>query len=410
MKIAFIVRGFPKISETFILNQITGMIDLGHDVEIFAFKKLIEGKKHPDIDKYNLMDKVKYLEIPKNKISRISRAFNIFINSNEKKSLIRSLNFFKYRKDALFLKLLLLVSPFVNSDFDIIHCFFGPTGIFGVKLKEICCLKSKIVTSFHGYDISRYLNSRGFHSYNHLFEKGDIFLPVCSFFKKRLIELGCKKNKIIVHRTGIDLQKFKFSKKTSIEGKVISIISIGRLVEKKGFLNGIMAINKVLKKYPDIQYAIYGEGRLKIEILKLIEELNLSNKIKIMGYKNSDEIIKAIRGSDILIAPSMIARDGDCEGIPNALKEAMAVGVPVISTYHGGINELITDKYSGFLVPERDIDSLAEKICFVIQNYEKINEIIMNARKMVDKYYDIKKLNLKQQGIYLNLIDNFMDQ
>ena len=115
MKIAFIVRTFPKISETFILNQITGIIDLGNDVEIFSFYNPGQKKIHPDIKTYDLMNKVHYMEVPKNKIKRIFKVVNIIIKNfhNKPITILKSLNVFKYKKDAF----KPIEGPSVNSKF-----------------------------------------------------------------------------------------------------------------------------------------------------------------------------------------------------------------------------------------------------------------------------------------------------
>jgi len=101
-----------------------------------------------------------------------------------------------------------------------------------------------------------------------------------------------------------------------------------------------------------------------------------------------------IKSSDILIAPSITSKNGDIEGIPNVLKEAMAAGVPVISTYHSGIPELVIDGYNGLLAPEKDIKALAEKIIYLIKNPDKF----------VKKYYDIKELTLELEQIYKRVL------
>jgi len=253
MQIAFILKSVSKISETFIINQIIGMKNLGHDVQIFALRNSDIKKVHPDLIKYKLIEKTICLNPPQKKIVRILKAVSIISNNLFKhpKALKYSLNIFKHKKDALSLKLLFIVSPFFGKKFDIIHCFYGPTGLLGIKLKDIG-LEGKLVTSFHGFDISKYLYKKN-NIYNELFKKGDLFLPVCDYFKEKLIGLGCNKNKIIVHRTGINPYKIDNLKIKKINNGKIKLLSVGRLTEKKGIFYGIKAVSKVLKEY-DIQY------------------------------------------------------------------------------------------------------------------------------------------------------------
>ena len=175
MKIAFIVGVFPALSETFILNQITGLLDLGHDVEIFAGSNPNDKKMHHDIKKYRLMERVHYTDMPYNKIKRILKAIFLIINYYPKApiKILKSMNVFKYGKTALSLTLLYTIIPFLNKKFDIIHCHFGPNGIIGVHLKEIG-IPGKYVTSFHGYDVNSYPKIMGENIYNVLFKNGSI--------------------------------------------------------------------------------------------------------------------------------------------------------------------------------------------------------------------------------------------
>jgi len=207
MKIAIFVKHFPKLSETFILNQITGLIELGHNTKIFAIKKNKEGKLHQDILKYSLLDKVYYFS-PQNKIARFFRAILLVLDYCFKHPLIylNLFNILRKKKDRAFLKLLFFVKPFLKEDFDILHCHFGPLGIYGAYLKDLG-FKGKLVTSFRGYDLSSTLLTEGNNFYNYLFDKGDLFLPVNEYLKNKLIELGCDKEKIIVHHSGIDIDK-----------------------------------------------------------------------------------------------------------------------------------------------------------------------------------------------------------
>jgi len=153
MKVAFIVSGFPILSQTFILNQITGLLDLGHDVQIFARINPNEPKIHPDVDKYHLIERTHYMpQIPKNLIKRRLKAIYLIITNFHKSPLkiLKSLNIPKYRKDTL--SLIYTLIPFLDKKFDIIQCHFGSCGNLGSYLIHIG-VQGKLVTMFHGYDV-----------------------------------------------------------------------------------------------------------------------------------------------------------------------------------------------------------------------------------------------------------------
>ena len=404
MKIAIIVSGFPKLSETFILNQITGLLDLGHEVEIFAFYNPKEKKVHDDVEKYRLMERVHYFNIPDSMIKRALKAIFLIITNFHKSpiKILKSLNVFKYGKKALSLRLLYVVVPFLGKKFDIIHCHFGPNGVIGAYLKEVG-INSKLITTFHGYDMSKFISDHGEGIYKNLFLKGDLFMPISEHWKKKLIEMGCEEGKIIVHRMGIDVEKFEFSERRKTG--TIKILSVGRLVEKKGHEYAIKALAKVVNKNgKDIIYRIVGDGPLKDKLMSLAEELGIEDCVKFMGNVEDEELLKLYKESHIFILPSVTASDGDQEGIPVVLMEAQAMGLPVISTYHSGIPEVVIDGKSGFLVPEKDVDALAEKLEYLIEHPELWSEMGRYGREFVEKNYDIKKLNRRLVEIYQSLI------
>jgi colanic acid/amylovoran biosynthesis glycosyltransferase len=405
MKIAILVKLFPSLSETFILNQITGLLDLGHEVEIFSLKKPEQVKQHRDVKKYKLMERVHYIEIPRNKIGQIFKGLYIIAKHFFRKPLVilEFLNLLSYKRKKISLGLLCEIGPFLNKDFDILYCHFGPTGIKGAMIKNTGLIDCKLLTSFHGFDMSTYILKKGKNVYNFLFNIGDAFLPVCDHWKNIMIKLGCSENKIIVHRMGIDLKKF-ISKEKLLNNTKTRIISIGRLVEKKGIEFVIKAVKNVLGEFPDIDYIIVGDGPLRKKLDNLINKLRIENNVKILGNKTHEEIIELLYDSDILLMPSIVAKDGDCEGIPVVLMEAMATGLPVISTYHSGIPELVKNGKSGFLVPERDIKGIADKLKYLILHYEERLEMGRAGREIIEKEYDIKILNKKLIDIFIKIL------
>ncbi len=254
--------------------------------------------------------------------------------------------------------------------YDIIHCQFGTFALEGMVLRDIGAIKGKLITTFRGYDISYFVKEHGEEVYKPLFAKGEFFLANCEYFRKRAIKLGCDQKKIVVHGSGIDCSQFPFKARHTDSDKKIRIATIGRLVEKKGIEYSIHALAKVAKIYSNIEYNIIGDGVLKENLQQLIYDLNLADKVKLVGWKNRPEIIDILEQSHIFIAVSVTAKDGNQDAPVNTLKEAMAMGLPVIATLHGGIPELVKDEISGFLVPERNADAIAEKLTYLIEHPE----------------------------------------
>ncbi|MCG8365967.1 MAG: glycosyltransferase [Pseudanabaenales cyanobacterium] len=406
MRIAFFVEKFPALSETFILNQITGLIDHGHTVDIYADIPVSESKSHLDIEKYDLLSHTYYSpQMPSHLFWRILKGFGLLLANFFKDPvlLLRSLNFFKYGVKAASLRILYATIPFLGRrpQYDIIQCHFGKNGLKGVFLRDVGALKGKVITTFHGLDLSGFIHDVGDRIYDPLFKKGDLFLSISHYWKHRLVQLGCNPAEIIVHRMGIDCRRFTFTpRRLNADGR-IQLITIARLVEKKGVEYGIRAVAKLAKDHRNLEYMIVGDGYLREPLEQLIQELEVADIVKLVGWKQQAEIIQLLSHADILLAPSVTSRkNGDQEGIPVVLMEAMAMGLPVLSTQHSGIPELVEDGVSGFLVPEQDVTALAEKLALLIKYPERWPEMGKAGRLQVENHFEIHQLNDQLIQIY----------
>ncbi|MBE7444976.1 MAG: glycosyltransferase [Planctomycetia bacterium] len=409
MKIALIVDEFPSLSQTFVLNQIIGLEVFGHDVHVFAEKAGGDIKIHDGYKKYGLLERTYYYCMPKNKIFRLLKGIFFIIKyaPNNYKVVFRSLNIFRYGKQAWSFKILFLSIPFLErGPFDIIHCQFGTLGQKAVLLKHIGAINCTIVTSIRGFDITVFLKENP-GIYQELFREGDLFLPVCQFLKERLIRAGCDEKKIVVHHSGIDCSRFEYSQRQRIPGEYINVLTIARLVEKKGVSFAIEAVSDLISRGEKIVYKIIGDGILYENLKQMIERMGIEQQVKLLGWKTQEEIKILLQESHVLIAPSVTSEGGDQEGIPNVLKEAMASGLPVISTFNSGISELVTDGVSGFLVPERDAASLADSLAYLINHPNICNEMGKAGRMQVEQKFDMYPLNKKLEELYLEMLRNF---
>jgi colanic acid/amylovoran biosynthesis glycosyltransferase len=414
MKIAFIVNKFPSLSQTFVLNQITGLLERGHDVAIYAKSPGDHLVMHADVERYSLLDRTIYYQaapqiIPANKFLRPIKAIGLVITNLHKKPLplLKSLNVFKFGRKAVSFKSVYETIVLLDKidECDIVHCHFGPNGNLGAWLKDIGAITGKVVTTFHGYDITKRIKKRGDRTYDHLFEVGDLFLPISERWKNELIKLGCEEQKTVVHRMGIDTSRFSFSPRQMRKDGHVQLLTVARLVEKKGVEYGVRTVAKVLKKYPQIEYKIAGDGPLRDDIKSLIEKLNITDKVKLLGWQRQEEIVELMKEADILLAPSVTSEDGDQEGIPVVLMEALAQGLPVLSTQHSGIPELVQDGKSGLLLPERDVEALAERLEYLVEHPEIWPEMGRAGRDYVERHYDINKLNDQLVQLYQQLLD-----
>ncbi len=400
MKIAFVLDYFPKLSETFILNQITGLIDYGCDVKIFAFHNPNEEKIHHDVIKYKLLERTEYIIIPHNKVERAIKATDLVIKNINKNPyvVLNSLNIFKNRLYSLNLPYLLVY--FLDEAFDIVHCHFGPNGVKCSYLKDIG-IKSKLITTFYGYDVRLGIETGG-KIYQKLFKNADCILAASRYLYKHLIGLGADHAKLRLHYPGINPDNFIFKYKFNKDyiKDEITILTVARLVKEKGIDYGIFAISKLIKLNPKInlKYLIVGNGPLKDYLKRIVKDLNLQNIVKFLGWMRQDEIVKLMVKSDIFLLPSV------SEAFGVVLLEAQAVGLPIVATNVGGIPEAIVNGKSGFLVPKRDIDALAKRLKYLIEHPELWPKMGRFGRKIIESKYNIKKLNRQLIKVYKNLL------
>lgn len=358
LKILVAVGTFPSLTHTFVLNQITGLIDFGHDVYIHAYREGSHAKVQESVQHYNLLQRTYYGTLPSD-----------------------------------------------LQSYDVVLCQFGTLGVYFSKIKKNRQLPAKLVTCFRGNDITRYLK-RNPGAYDRLLREGDFFLPVCEVFKNKITNLGCSKEKIEVVHSSIDCSKFPFLTRSAPVDKVIKIVTVARIVGKKGHEYVIRALGKVAQRFSNFEYVIVGDGKgtLKTLLKNLSKELGIEKKVRFVGQYTSNEVASLLKKSHLFVLPSVTDHAGDQEGIPNALKEAMAMGMPVVSTYHSGIPELITDGIEGFLVPERDVDNLAEKIEYLCKNPSCWASMGRAGRLKIKQEYDSDKIKLQLHQVLMNLV------
>lgn len=383
-----------------------GLIERGLAVDIYAIEDSVEldtTKMHPDVEEYNLLDRTYYVpKIPKNLLLRLLKGVALSASFYQAPLVwLRSFNFIKYGTQAISLRLLYKSKSLIGKEpYDIIHCQFGTLAQMMMVLRDLGAIEGKLVTSFRGYDISEVIQQQGENVYDDLFKTGDFFLTNCNYFKDRLLKLGCDRHKLTVIGSGIDCSKFVYMPRTLAADGLVRIATTGRLVEKKGIEYCIRAVARLTKNNKSIEYNIIGDGPLRSQLQQLIDELGVGAQVKLLGWKKQQEIVEVLRQSSIFMATSVTAADGNQDAPVNTLKEAMAMGMLVIGTLHGGIPELIEDGVSGFLVLEKDVDALAEKLSWLIEHPSTWISMGKAGRTYIEKHYDNNQLNDRLVEIY----------
>jgi colanic acid/amylovoran biosynthesis glycosyltransferase len=403
VRIAFILSSFPALSETFILNQITGLMDLGHEVDIYAQSHSSDDKIHLDVQRYRLLTRSHYFdEIPQSKSLRLLKAIILFIKYFHKNPIIllRALNVLQYGRMAFSLRLFYAVILFLGQSYDILQCHYGPNGSFGALLRKIG-VKGKLVTMFHGWDI-RCGQEKGRQVYRHLFEQGDCFLSISNYNYNNLINLSADPDKIVYHPVGIDVERFAFSDelKEKTDKKSIRLLTVARLVPEKGIPYSIKAVKSILDQNPslEIEYHIVGDGPQRKDIILLIENLDLGKYVFLIGEMTQEEVVNEMINADLFILPSVH------EALPVVLMEAQAMKLPVVAATVGSVFELVRDGISGFLVEKCNPGAIAERLGYLLENRHLWPRMGECGRRFIKEHHDISKLNKNLEKIYSGLL------
>lgn len=292
----------------------------------------------------------------------------------------------------------------------LIHAHFGPSGWGAIGLKRR--FKVPLVTTFYGYDLTQLPESEPVwrERYRRLFEAGDLFLVEGGEMRRRLIALGCPEEKIAVQHIGVDVGAIPFRPREADASGEIRILAAATFTEKKGLPYAVEAVGRVQRAHPGwkLRLTIIGDSRgsaaddeEKGKILAAIAASGLRDKVALLGFRTHAQLHDEFPKHHLFLAPSVTARDGNTEGgAPVSIIEASASGMPVVSTTHCDIPEVVVDGAGGCLVPERDPAALAEKLEFLVGNAPRWPEFARAGRRHVEESYDSAKLGPSLEKAY----------
>jgi len=396
MKIAYCLNIFPKLSESFILNEIVDLVKRGHNVYIFSMNGPVEDIMHEEIIEYGLLEKTYYFNLKMlSYLKKIKLWFFL-------KSIFNDiLNFgISWRKIKLNLKLAYFATIMDKTGIDLIHAHFGNVGNHSLRLKYL--LKKPLITSFYGIDAAIADHT----TYLELFNTNGVITVLSNDMKNDLIKLGCPDEKILIHHLGVNMNKFSYIERNVKTSEKIKFLSIGRFVEKKGITYTIKAFSKLFIENKNIELRIIGDGGMRTEIEDLIRELGLQSEVLLLGSYPLNKVIDEMHRSHIFLLPSIIAENGDKEGTPTVLMEAQATGMPVISTYHAGIPEVVINGKTGCLVEVRNVISLYKEMKYLVEHPDLWIEFGKNGRKHIEHNYNISRQVKILENVYMDMIES----
>ena len=285
----------------------------------------------------------------------------------------------------------------------LLHIYFGHIAVHLLPL--IRAWKNPSIVSFHGADVMVDMNKPAYREATlQMLEAVTLVLVRSESLRRALIELGCAPTKIEIQRTGIPLEEFPFRERSVPKNGEWRFVQAGRLIEKKGLPVTIRAFEVFVRQYPNATLTIAGEGPLLRELEMLARELKIGYRVSFTGFLSQEQLREIYYRSHIFLHPSQTGRDGNQEGIPNSMLEAMATGLPVFATEHGGIPEAIEHGVSGVLVPERDEFTLVEMLLGTVQDPGLLSRIAQSGAGAVRKNFDLSRQAQRLEEIYLRAI------
>jgi colanic acid/amylovoran biosynthesis glycosyltransferase len=285
----------------------------------------------------------------------------------------------------------------------LLHIFFGHIAVHLLPLIRACSKPS--VVSFHGADVLVDMEKRAYRKATKemLSAVTRVFVRSASL-QRAVVELGCDKSKIDIVRTGIPLHEFAFRERDFPETGEWRFLQASRLVQKKGISTTLHAFTHFLENYPRSTLTIAGEGPMLAELKELTRRLKIANRVVLPGFLAPEKLRDLYYASHIFLHPSETGSDGNQEGIPNSMLEAMATGLPVFATDHGGIPEAIENGVSGILGPERDYEALSRALLEAVQDRQSLVRLARNGAASVAQKFDQRNQIRRLEEIYLGMV------
>jgi colanic acid/amylovoran biosynthesis glycosyltransferase len=283
---------------------------------------------------------------------------------------------------------------------EVVHIYFGHIGVHLLPFLELED-RPPVVVSFHGADAQIDFDQPSFRAaMQRVFSQASRLLVRSESLGRRLIAHGAPQEKIRLHRTGLPLDEIPFVPREIPADGEWRVLQASRLIAKKGLLTSLRAFAQFAARWPKAKLVIAGTGPMESELRQAVSSLGLREKVCFTGFVSQAELRKWENASHFFVHPSELGADGDQEGVPNSMLEAMASGLPVLATRHGGIPEAVEEGVSAILVDERDSDALGRELIGLSEDRERCISMGAAAAKRVAAEFDLNVQTQRLEAIY----------
>jgi colanic acid/amylovoran biosynthesis glycosyltransferase len=362
MKIAVILGGFPKLSETFILRQLTGLVDLGHEIDIYARRNPREAAVQPDVERYGFLARTYHYELPAGRLARLARALRVLVTAlpRHPAAVLRCLNLPRFGSIYAVLNNLLFAAPFLDRRYDVIYCFWGGNGMDFIVLKDL----------FPGT------------------QRADSFIVQTDCYGRATLKrYGFDEGKIFTYPHVIAVRDIPFRERR-FDRERLRIVTVARLVDKKGLDHGIRAVVDLQARNPQlrVEYRIIGDGPLRGRLAELVRELKATEGVELVGSATTPEVMRRLHEADLFLLPSLMEQAG------YVLLEAQSTGLPIVATRVGGVPDMVREGRSALLVKPADPAALADALQWMVEHAAEWPAMGREGRAHVESRHDVEAL------------------
>lgn len=281
-----------------------------------------------------------------------------------------------------------LAAKIARARAKVLHVYFGHIAVHLLPLLELQALPA--IVSFHGADAGVDMEKpRHRAPMQRALQLARLVLVRSHSLADRLADLGCAREKIRLHRTGIPLEDFRFMQREPPPDGAWRLLQACRLIEKKGLVTTLVAFCGFRGKFPRATLTIAGEGPMRAELENAAAEFGLRGSVRFTGFLPQEELRALFYESHAFVHPSETGHDGNQEGVPNAMLEAMATGLPVLATTHGGIPEAVDSGVCGWLVPEREDAALENAMGELTADADRYRAMSVAAARGVAEKFEL---------------------
>jgi len=393
MRIAVVQSSCPTPSEIFVYSQAVALSRMGHDVSLFGYRSKAADSAlrhwfHNEIG----LPVVHPWRVPPTQFGCKALAdLQGALLPHFKTELKRTKDTGKFGWWADTRHLHFWACTFARQQpFDVIHAHFAPIGAIVAMLKECEVLKSPLVVSLHGADVTSKESEAHVDSglYPWLWKHADQYTYNSSFIRERAVHMGFPEDKMTRLPVAIGKQFEQGIKSVKrSESQSFRVISVGRLVHKKGHITGLKAFKAFLSTCPQACYELIGDGPLRSQVEEFIKDHDLESNVRLMGAMTQSQVRKSMLSADVFLFPSETAPNGDMEGQGLVVQEAQACGLPVIITRHNGVPDGVLVGKTGLMAEEKDWEKMAEYLAELYRDPTRAAQMGERGRKFViDRY------------------------